>query len=110
MLEKREWKRIPFTKVAKCRTAEESAYRHVHIVDIHHQGCCIKSDIGFQNDEEIRILVDVPVEGSLYLTGVVMWSELIHKEKSYRTGVKFVSGGPQSDEAHAKLYNFCMMQ
>ena len=108
MVEKRSWKRVAVKLIAKCRPVDLSVYREIRITDIHQEGCCVKSEDAFEKDEELRLVIDIPKEGKIYLAGKVMWAEWAEEEAVNCAGIRFVIDSPVAEAASFKLYNFCM--
>ncbi|MBF0123615.1 MAG: PilZ domain-containing protein [Candidatus Omnitrophica bacterium] len=110
MTEKREWKRVPLDFSAKCRLAGESTYHHVQLTDMHHQGFCFNSAVEFEKGRPIRMVVDHPVLGSLYLVGETLWVERVDGPESYRVGARLLIDDSVSAQNSLKLYGYLMPQ
>ncbi|MBF0123616.1 MAG: PilZ domain-containing protein [Candidatus Omnitrophica bacterium] len=106
MIEKREWHRVPVDVVAKCRLTKEGTYHHIRLTDMHHQGCRFNSPIEFGEGQEVRIVVDESVLGSLYLVGLVLWVKHIDGQEPYQTGIRFLVNDPLAVENTSKLYSY----
>ena len=106
MQESRARKRVSSKFIARCRVQDRSEYHEVKITDLHCEGCCLKSIVGFKLGQQVRIMTDIPGEGPLYLMGRVVWSLLSKKEGGYRVGIKFLTDNPAAIEGCLKLYNY----
>lgn len=104
--DRREWRRVPLDVIAKCRSTQEATYYHIHLTDMHHQGCCFNSATEFEKGREVRIVVDMPVLGNLYLVGVVVWTASVPGEEPYRVGISFQVQDPIAIENSSKLYSY----
>ena len=108
--EKREWKRIAVDLVARCRAVDGPArYDDMRIVDMHHQGCCLEGHVPFNKGDQVRIIVQIPFEGQISLTGEVVWSGIVDKNDGSRTGVRFLVDSVLVEEAVLKLYHYCLL-
>ncbi len=107
MNEKRSWQRVKVNLKAKCRLVDVAAYSFYQITDIHHEGCCIVGESGFQEGQEVRIVVHIPTEGEIYLIGMIRWSRRDEKGE-YNIGIKFLINGQMAEESSGKLYSFCV--
>ncbi len=107
-MEKREWKRVPVDFLAQCRFVEEGTYHHIRLTDMHHQGCCFKSTVKFDEGREVRIVVKESIIGSLYLVGIVVWIKTVDGSQPYETGIRFLINDPIAVENSSKLYSYLM--
>jgi hypothetical protein len=109
--DKRAWQRVSVDLPAKCRIVDGPArYEPTCIVDMHHQGCCLQGHIQFQKGDVIRIIVDIPFEGQIHMTGEVAWSGEVHDQDDFRTGVHFLIDSPPAEEMCLKLYHYCLLR
>ena len=105
-MEKREWKRVPVDVVARCRWVETATYHHIRLIDMHHQGCRFSSSVTFEVGQEVRIVVDESVLGSLYLVGSILWVNHVEGREPYQVGVQFMINDPVAIENSSKLYSY----
>lgn len=109
--DKREWQRVAVDLPAKCRLLDGLAhYDAVRIVNMHHQGCCLEGQVRFQKGDRIRVVVEVPFEGQLSITGDVVWSGMVNDRDEFRTGVRFLIDSPPAEEMCLKLYHYCLLR
>ncbi|MFH0754272.1 MAG: PilZ domain-containing protein [Candidatus Omnitrophota bacterium] len=109
--EQREWQRIVVNMSAKCRVVDgPPRYDSVIITDMHHQGCCLQGDIEFLKGQVIRLVLEIPFEGTINLTGEVVWAGEISNDDVYSVGIRFVIDSPMAEDMCLKLYNFCLMR
>jgi Tfp pilus assembly protein PilZ len=109
--EKREWQRISVDLPAKCRLIDGPArYDDVHIVDMNHQGCCIEGHAPFIKGDMVRLIVEIPFEGQVGVTGEVIWSGPVNNDEDFRTGMHFVIDNPPAEEMSLKLYHYCLLR
>ena len=110
MIEKREWKRVPLDFSAKCRLANEGTYHHVRLTDMHHQGFRFNSTVEFTKGQQVRMVVDQPILGSLYLVGEILWVKHIDGEEPYRVGARLLINDPIAVRNSLKVYGHLMTQ
>jgi hypothetical protein len=109
--EKREWQRIVVDLPARCRVVDGPArYDDMRIVDMNQQGCCLEGYIQFQKGDVVRIIVEIPFEGQISLTGDVVWSGAVDKDEDFRTGVHFLVDSALAEEMALKLYHYCLLR
>jgi hypothetical protein len=109
--EQREWQRIVVNMAAKCRAVDGPArYDAVEITDMHHQGCCIQGHIDLKQGQVVRIVLELPFEGPINITGTVAWTGRINDEGDTKTGLKFVINDLAAEDTCLKLYNFCLLR
>jgi len=110
--DKREWQRISVDLPAKCRVIDGPArYDDMHIVDMNQQGCCIKGHVQFQKGQIVRVIIELPFEGQISITGEVIWSGAVDgDEDDFRTGLHFVVDSPLAEEMSLKLYHYCLLR
>lgn len=109
--DKREWQRVVVDLPAKCRAVDGPArYDMVRILDMHHKGCCLEGNVHFQKGEVIRVLVEIPFEGQVHMTGAVAWSGSLDDQDVFRTGMKFFIDSPPAEEMCLKLYHYCLLR
>lgn len=109
--DKREWKRVVVNLPAKCRVVDGPArYDDLHIVDMHHQGCCMRGHVPFQKGNMVRIVVEIPFEGPMSITGEVVWCGSVDQDGDLRSGIRFVIDSPLAEEMSMKLYHYCLLR
>ena len=111
MHEQREWLRVEVNMSAKVRIIDGPArYENVQIIDMHHQGCCLEGRSLFEKNQTLRIVLEIPFEGMVDITGDVMWAGAISDNGCYRTGLRFKIDRPVDEEVTLKLYHFCLVR
>jgi len=96
---------------AKCRAVDGPArYDVVQITDMHHQGCCLQGQVTLMQDQVVRIVLELPFEGLINITGKVAWTGPINDDGDTRTGLKFMIDNPAAEDTCLKLYNFCLLR
>ena len=86
--DKREWQRLVVNMQARCRAVDGPAcYETTRIVDIHQHGCSVLGPFQFQKGQQVRVVLDLPFEGQISMTGEVKWSEPINDEEIGRAHV-----------------------
>ncbi len=109
--EKREWQRVSVDLPAKCRIIDGPArYDATQIVDMHHQGCGLEGHVQFQKGDMLRVIVDIPFEGQVSVTGEVVWSGPVNDDGDFRTGIHFLIDSPPAEEMCLKLYHYCLLR
>ncbi len=109
--ENREWQRVNVDLMARCRALDGAPrYEPIRIIDMHHKGCCLEGTSRFQKGETVRVIVEIPFEGEVNITGLVAWSGAINDKGDYRTGLKFEIDSPPAEETCLKLYHYCTMK
>jgi hypothetical protein len=109
--DQREWKRVSVDLPAKCRVIDGPArYDVTRIVDMHHQGCCLEGHVPFRKGDMVRVIVEIPFEGQLSITGEVAWSGSINENDDFRTGMQFLIDSPLAEEMCLKLYHYCLLR
>ncbi len=109
--EQREWQRIPVNMAAKCRAVDGPArYETTRIVDMHQHGCSLLGPVAFQQGQMVRLVLEIPFEGSISLTGEVKWAEPANDEGEYSAGLGFVIDSPAAEDTCLKLYHFCLLR
>ena len=108
----REWQRVPVDLPAKCRIVDGPArYDMIQVVDMNHQGCCMQGASQFQKGDVVRIIIELPFEGQISMTGEVIWSGAVENDsEDFRTGVRFVLDGAAAEETSLKLYHYCLLR
>ncbi|MBF0330912.1 MAG: PilZ domain-containing protein [Candidatus Omnitrophica bacterium] len=109
--EQREWHRVTVNMPAKCRVVDGPArYDLVEITDMHHQGCCIHGDVVLEQGQVVRLVLELPFEGPINITGEVAWSGPISSHEDIRTGLRFKMNDLAAEDTCLKLYNFCLLR
>ena len=109
--EQREWQRVAVNMSAKCRVVDGPArYDAVEITDMHHQGCCLQGHVELITGQMVRLVLELPFEGLINLTGEVAWAGVINDEGDLRAGLKFLIDNPAAEDTCLKLYNFCLLR
>ena len=109
--EKREWLRVDVNMPARCRAVDGPAkYAPVFIVDMHHHGCCFQGYELFQKGQAVRLVLEIPFEGEISMTGDVAWSGPLNEAGEFRTGLRFRIDDPVAENTCLKLYNFCLLR
>ena len=109
--DKRAWQRVAVDLQAKCRQIDGPArYEAVRIVDMHHEGFCLQGHVHFMKGAMVRVVVDLPFEGQISVTGQVVWSGQVNDADDFRAGIHFILDSPPAEEMSLKLYNFCLLR
>lgn len=103
---RRIWDRKPVNIKSKYRFIDVATYRSCQIVDLHHMGLSIKTEDFLEVNKEIRLVFSIPVQGEIYLSGVVCWSKM-DKNEGFVSGIKFNVWGQDAEESITKLYSVC---
>lgn len=109
--EQREWQRIVVNMQARCRVIDGAPrYESTLIVDMHHRGCCLFGPTAFAEGQAVRIILEIPFEGQISMTGKVAWAGPSNADGDFRTGVHFLIDDRVSEEACHKLYSYCLLR
>jgi hypothetical protein len=110
-IEKREWKRIDVNMPARCRAVDGPAcYDNVLILDMHQNGCCLQGREFYQKGQVVRVVLEIPFEGSVNMAGEVAWSGPLDEGGVFRVGLRFLIDNPMAENMCMKLYNFCLFR
>ncbi len=109
--EQRQWLRVVVNMRGRCRVIDgPPRYESTLIVDMHHHGCCIFGPTAFEEGQTVRLIVELPFEGQISMTGQVVWAGPANDDGDCRTGVSFLIDGLAAEEACNKLYNYCLLR
>ena len=109
--DKREWQRVSVDLPARCRVIDGPArYDMTRIVDMHHQGCCLEGQSRLEKGQVVRVIVEIPFEGQINVTGEVVWCGPVNDNDDVRAGLRFLIDSPPAEEMCLKLYHYCLLR
>ena len=109
--DKREWQRVAVDLPAQCCLVDGAVKDEIiRIVDVHQQGCCIQGRVYFEKGKRVRVMVEIPFEGPVSITGEVAWSGPVNGQDDLRTGMRFLIDTPLAQETCLKLYHHCLLR